>query len=140
MYHSVTPAKLHPQIAEAFELQEVFCAELDLDKLIASSQTTFVVPAPARLPAIEIDISLLLNRSVTAGEVLESIQSAGDETLEGADVFDHYIGDKVDADKMALGVRLRFRDASRTLTMEEATAARDAIVATLESEFSAQLR
>jgi len=51
---------------------------------------------------------------------------AGDVMLEDLRLFDVYTGDQVGAGRKSLAYTLRFRAADRTLTTDEASAARDA--------------
>ncbi|MGH3952386.1 MAG: hypothetical protein ACRDSE_25275, partial [Pseudonocardiaceae bacterium] len=54
--------------------------------------------------------------------------------------FDVYTGDQVGEGKRSLAYKLRFRDPDRTLTVEEATEARDAAHATARERLGATLR
>ena len=64
-----------------------------------------------------------------AGELLESVR-----------LFDVYAGSSLGDGVKSLAFALRFRAADRTLTVEEATAARDAAVARATAETGARLR
>jgi phenylalanyl-tRNA synthetase beta chain len=55
-------------------------------------------------------------------------------------VFDVYRGDQVGVGRKSVAIHLAFQSPERTLTEEEATAARDTIVAALEERFGAELR
>ena len=65
--------------------------------------------------------------------------SAGD-LLEDIRLFDVYTGEQVGEGKQSLAYSLRFRAPDRTLTVEEATAARDAAVAAAGERLGAALR
>ena len=67
--------------------------------------------------------------AIGAGELLESIR-----------LFDVYSGEQVGEGKKSLAYALRFRAADRTLTVEEASAARDAAVALAAEHTGAVLR
>ncbi len=67
------------------------------------------------------------------------IDGAGD-LLEDIRLFDVFTGDQVGADRKSLAFALRFRAPDRTLTEDEASAARDAAVAAAASAVGAQLR
>jgi phenylalanyl-tRNA synthetase beta chain len=88
-----------------------------------------------------LDIALVVPAEVAAGDVLAAIRSGAGNLLESARLFDVY------ADEERLGPRakslafaLRFRAADRTLTVEEASVARDAAVARAAERFGARLR
>jgi len=67
---------------------------------------------------------------VPSAAVLDEIRAGAGELLESVRLFDVY----VDAERLGEGVKslafaLRFRAPDRTLTLEDATAARDAAIA-----------
>ncbi|GAB2467759.1 phenylalanine--tRNA ligase subunit beta [Jatrophihabitans fulvus] len=132
--------ELHPRVVAALGLPERTCAaELDLDAL--------PVPAPAQAPAISgyppvlLDVALVLADHVPAAEVEATVREAAGPLLETVRLFAVY----ADAERLGDGLRsltfaLRFRAADRTLTVEEATAARDAAVAAAVERHGARLR
>jgi phenylalanyl-tRNA synthetase beta chain len=60
--------------------------------------------------------------------------------LESLRLFDVYVGDQVGQGRKSLAYALRFRAPDRTLTAEEAGAARDAAVAVAADRVGASLR
>jgi phenylalanyl-tRNA synthetase beta chain len=55
-------------------------------------------------------------------------------------LFDVYTGEQVGTGKRSLAFALRLRASDRTLTVEEATTARDAAVSAVTERFGATLR
>jgi phenylalanyl-tRNA synthetase beta chain len=72
--------------------------------------------------------------------VLAALRAGAGELLESIRLFDVYEGAQVGDDKKSLAFALRFRADDRTLTSEEASAARDAAVAEAARRTGAQLR
>jgi phenylalanyl-tRNA synthetase beta chain len=131
--------ELHPKVIEALGLPKGTVAmELDLDGL------PLVEPRPAPLvspfPPVLLDVALVVPESVPVAEVTESLRSGGGDLLEDLNLFDVFTGEQVGAGKRSLAYSLRFRAADRTLTVEEATAARDAAVASAATRHGAALR
>ena len=62
------------------------------------------------------------------------------ELLREARVFDVYRGEQLGADRKSVAIHLVFQSSDRTLTEEEATEARERIVAALTERFGAELR
>jgi phenylalanyl-tRNA synthetase beta chain len=60
--------------------------------------------------------------------------------LESVRLFDVYTGSQVGRGRKSLAYKLTFRASDRTLTAEEAVAARDAAVAVAAERFHATLR
>ena len=67
------------------------------------------------------------------------VEGAGD-LLEAVRLFDVFTGEQVGAGRKSLAYKLTFRAPDRTLTAEEAVAARDAAVAVAAQRHDATLR
>ena len=132
--------ELHPRVIAAFGLPERTCAmELDLEP--------FAPPPPAPGPTISafppvlLDVALVVDIGTPSADVLAALREGVGELLESARVFDVYR----DADRLGPGLEslafeLRLRAPDRTLTLEEATAARDAAIALAAERTGARLR
>jgi phenylalanyl-tRNA synthetase beta chain len=78
---------------------------------------------------------------VPAGEVARTLRDSAGPLLESVRLFDLYADpERLGAGLRSLAFALRFRAPDRTLTIEEATAARDAAVAATVEEHGARLR
>jgi phenylalanyl-tRNA synthetase beta chain len=104
------------------------------------------VPAPelsSYPPAVQ-DVALSVPQSVPAADVKRALEDgaagAGDVLLESVRLFDVYTGDQVGEGRKSLAYTLRFRAPDRTLTAEEAGAAREAAVAEAVRRTGAVLR
>jgi phenylalanyl-tRNA synthetase beta chain len=131
--------ELHPKVVEKLGLPKGTCAmELNLDALpLAESRP---VPKVSPYPPVLLDIALVVDESVPVGEVAETLRSGGGELLEGLNLFDVFTGEQVGDGKRSLAYSLRFRAPDRTLTVEEATVARDAAIASATERHGAVLR
>jgi phenylalanyl-tRNA synthetase beta chain len=133
--------ELHPRVIAALGLPPRTCAlELDLDVLIAHGvPTTAGAPLSGFPPATQ-DVALIVDAGVAAADVQAALRAGAGELLESIRLFDVYAGEQVGAGKRSLAFALRFRAPDRTLTVEEATAARDAAVAAAAAATGAVLR
>jgi phenylalanyl-tRNA synthetase beta chain len=123
--------ELHPKVLEALELPERTCAmELDLDAIPLREQPDAPVVSP--YPPVRLDVALAVAEHVPAAEVAAALSRGAGELLEELELFDVYSGSQVGEGRRSLAYSLRFRAADRTLTDEEAIAARDAAVAAAE--------
>jgi phenylalanyl-tRNA synthetase beta chain len=132
--------ELHPRVIDAFGLPPRTCAvEFDLDP--------FEPPPPAPAPRIStyppvlLDVALVVAASTPSVEVEAALREGVGELLESVRLFDAYR----DAERLGLGLvslafELRLRAPDRTLTLEEATAARDAAIALAGERTGAVLR
>jgi phenylalanyl-tRNA synthetase beta chain len=120
--------QLHPAVIERTGLPKGVCAvELDLSAVPVIER----LPAPtvSPFPAVFQDVSLIVSVDVAAQVVVDAVRDGAGELLEDVRVFDVYAGPQVGEGNKSLALALRFRAPDRTLTEDEASAARDAAVA-----------
>ena len=86
------------------------------------------------------DVSLTVGAQVAAQGVVDAVRDGAGELLEDVTLFDVYTGPQVGEGRKSLTLALRFRAPDRTLTEDEASAARDAGVAMAGERFGAVLR
>ncbi|MFI6265557.1 phenylalanine--tRNA ligase subunit beta [Micromonospora sp. NPDC051006] len=131
--------ELHPTAVAALELpRRTSAMELNLDLVPAPP----VLPAPtvSGFPPALIDVALVLDETVPAAEVQRALTEGAGELLEDVRLFDVYASEQLGAGRRSLAYKLTFRAPDRTLTVEEAVAARDAAVAVAAERFGATLR
>lgn len=131
--------QLHPAVVERAGLPKGTCAvELDLDAIPIVE--TLPAPSVSPFPAVFQDISLIVSDDVSAAAVVDAVRGGAGELLEDARLFDVYTGPQIGEGRKSLTVALRFRATDRTLTEDEASAARDAAVAAAAERVGAVLR
>ena len=131
--------QLHPAVVERCGLPKGTCAvELDLDAV----PITEALPAPAvsPFPAVFQDVSLIVGDDVAAQTVVDAVRDGAGELLEDVRLFDVYTGPQIGDGRKSVTLALRFRAADRTLTEDEASAARDAAVRTAADRVGAVQR
>jgi phenylalanyl-tRNA synthetase beta chain len=119
--------QLHPAVVERSGLPAGTCAvEVNLDVI----PLTESLPAPAvsPFPAVFQDVALIVGEDVAAQSVIDAVRDGAGELLEDVRLFDVYTGPQIGAGRKSLALALRFRATDRTLTEDEASAARDAAV------------
>ncbi|OKH98334.1 phenylalanine--tRNA ligase subunit beta [Streptomyces sp. CB02923] len=133
--------ELHPRVTKALGLPERTCAmEIDLDRLERAGLGVVQAPRISTFPVATQDVALIVDASVPAAEVEASLRSGAGDLLESLRLFDVFTGEQVGEGKKSLAYALRFRAPDRTLTADEASAARDAAVATAVERTGAVLR
>jgi phenylalanyl-tRNA synthetase beta chain len=131
--------ELHPAACAALDLPRRTCAmELDLDALPLPGVTR--TPPVSGFPPALIDVALVVPATTPAAEVERALADGAGELLESVRLFDVYSGAQLGADRRSLAYKLTFRAPDRTLTVEEAVAARDAAVAVAADRVGAVLR
>ncbi|MGV0052487.1 phenylalanine--tRNA ligase subunit beta [Mycobacterium colombiense] len=131
--------QLHPAVIERSGLPKGTCAlELDLDAMPIAA----ALPAPrvSPFPAVFQDVSLVVAADVPAQAVADAVRAGAGELLEDLQLFDVFTGPQIGEDRKSLTFALRFRAPDRTLTEDDATAARDAAVRRAAEAVGAELR
>ncbi|NYH50822.1 phenylalanyl-tRNA synthetase beta chain [Nocardiopsis arvandica] len=132
--------ELHPRTVKAFGLPERTAAvEVDLDR-IEGARTPATAPEVSTYPVATQDVALVVDSSVPVGRISEALAEGAGELLESVRLFDVYTGEQVGEGRKSVAFALRFRAGDRTLTAEEAGAARDAAVAAATERTGAVLR
>ncbi|WP_431945775.1 phenylalanine--tRNA ligase subunit beta [Actinacidiphila sp. bgisy167] len=133
--------ELHPRVIKAMHLPERTSAlELDLGGLERASGGPVVAPRVSAFPVATQDVALVVDDSVPAAEVEGALRSGAGELLESLRLFDIFTGEQIGTGRKSLAYSLRFRAPDRTLTAEEASAARDAAVSAAAERTGAVLR
>ncbi|MCV7031871.1 phenylalanine--tRNA ligase subunit beta [Mycobacterium sherrisii] len=131
--------QLHPAVIERAGLPRGTCAlELNLDAL----PVTLSLPAPrvSPFPAVFQDLSLVVAAQVPAQAVADAVRAGAGELLEDLQLFDVFTGPQIGEGRKSLTFALRFRAPDRTLTEDDASAARDAAVRRAAAAVGAELR
>ena len=84
--------------------------------------------------------ALIVGDDVAAQSVIDAVRDGAGELLEDVRLFDVYTGPQIGEGRKSLALALRFRAADRTLTEDEASAARDAAVQTAADRVGAVQR
>ncbi|MFE2537559.1 phenylalanine--tRNA ligase subunit beta [Streptomyces sp. NPDC059371] len=133
--------ELHPGVLKTLGLPPRTCAmELDLDALERASSGHPKGPKISTFPVATQDVALVVDKSVPHADVEAALHEGAGELLESIRLFDEYESAQLGEDKKSLAYALRFRAADRTLTVDEASAARDAAVALAAERTGAVLR
>jgi phenylalanyl-tRNA synthetase beta chain len=131
--------ELHPKVVEALGLPPRTCVmELDLDLIPLTERRP--APVVSAFPPVLLDVALVVADEHPAAAVASALVEGAGPLLEDLRLFDVYTGSQVGDGKRSLAFSMRLRAPDRTLTLEEATAARDAAVAVAAERFGAAVR
>ena len=84
-------------------------------------------------------MAIVVDQGKSAGELKDIIVSAGGQLLKDVNVFDVYIGEKVEENKKSVAFTLRYSDPERTLTDDEVNQVHEKVVEALQNA-GAELR
>ncbi|HVF13542.1 MAG TPA: phenylalanine--tRNA ligase subunit beta [Acidimicrobiales bacterium] len=94
----------------------------------------------SRYPSADIDLALVVDDAVPAGDVERTLRTAAGDLLEDVALFDVYRGDGVGAGGRSLAYHLRFSALDHTLTEDELAGVRRRCIEAVESQCGGRLR
>jgi len=115
-------------------------AELSFDKLLALVDEEITVKPIPRFPAIERDLSVIVDEAVRWSQIIEAVRAEAAPELEQVRFVGIYRGKGIPAGRKSVTLSLRFRDEDGTLRHEAVDEFERAIVASLERQVKGQLR
>ena len=128
--------KIHPSL----EKEDVYILEIDLDKLLAKKVGKMKYKEISKFPNIKKDLSIVVDKNISANEIGMKIKKAAGSNLESYEVFDIYTGKGIEETKRSISFALTFGKQDRTLTDEEINDVMDKVIASLEKDLKAELR
>jgi len=133
--------QLSPQLVQQFGLdQPVLAAELRLSPFYKTFPPETEAHALPSFPAIQRDLSLIVQESITWAEMTQQVDSLSLENLEAQEFITTFRGKGIESGSKSLSMRLRFRASDRTLTHDEVDPQVERVVDVMKTQFKAQLR
>ncbi len=133
--------QIHPLVAANYDMDmEVYCAEINFEKLFALQlpEPTYT-PLP-KYPAVTRDIALVCDEAITVGQAQDVIIKAGGKLLRGVRLFDIYRGANLGEGKKSLAFSLTLRADDRTLTDDDSEGTITKVLTALKETLGATLR
>jgi phenylalanyl-tRNA synthetase beta chain len=131
--------KLHPLVAKTFDLDKgVLVFELNTELTFAA--TVPVASNVSKFPMIRRDIAVVVDDIISAADLVAAVESAAPDLIQSVKIFDVYRGPGIEAGLKSVALGLILQETSRTLTDDDADAAKSAAVSKLQQEFAAVLR
>ena len=128
--------KVHPNVSS----DDVFVAEINLDKLFMMKTGKMKYREVNKYPAIKKDLAFIVDKNVIASDIVKTIKKSGGKNLTSINIFDLYQGKNIDADKKSIAFSLTFEDYTKTLTDDEVMVMFDKIIKDVEKKYKAELR
>lgn len=133
--------ELHPKLLASSDMPaRTVALEINADALFDAAPDVIVARHISTFPVATQDVALVVPADVPADDVLAALREGAGELLEDVALFDVYAGKGIEDGKKSLAFGLRFRAADRTLTADEASAARETAVALAAERFGAVQR
>lgn len=93
----------------------------------------------SRFPSVVRDLAVVVDDGTAAADVVAALRDSS-KLARDVSVFDVFVGEGLPPGRKSLGIRIRYQADDRTLTDEEANAAREDAIKILTERFDATLR
>ena len=127
--------QIHPLVASNYGIDtEVYCAEIDFNKLFELQLPEAVYTPLPKYPAVTRDLAVICDEAITVAQVEEVITAAAGKLLRDVALFDIYRGTGIPEGKKSLAFSLSLRADDRTLTDIDSENIMTKILAALEEK------
>lgn len=132
--------EVHPDVLDNYDLKtKAYIAEIDMDSLKDNwVKIKPFIPIP-KFPAINRDLALVVDESISVGELIEYISSY-DMLIKNTLLFDIYRGNQIEAGKKSVALTIEMRATERTLKLEETNMVIDKLLVDLKTKYNAKIR
>ncbi len=136
-----TLGQIADQVLKAFDISsKVFLSDISVPAAMEAASTDKRFCPLARYPAVDLDLSIIVDDSVRVQDIFSFIHQNKPDILESVSIFDVYRGKPVPKGKKSLAFRFIYRSEDRTLSEAEVLALHEPLINTLLGEFNAEMR
>ncbi len=121
--------------------KEVFYADFNFDMILAAGRKNKIVyQEVSKFPAVRRDLSMLVDKAVTFGQLKQVAQKTERKLLKDVNVFDVYQGDKLPAGKKSYALSFTLQDEEKTLTDKAIDSIMQKLIYNFGKEAGAEIR
>ncbi|WP_374028829.1 phenylalanine--tRNA ligase subunit beta [Bdellovibrio bacteriovorus] len=132
---------LHPILLDDNKIRvPAALAELDLDQLYKGQPRPYRIQSVSKFPVVERDFAFVMPKTLKVGDVLKDIRKAAGALLMNVDVFDLYEGEKMEAGKKSVAIRLWLQDKNATLQEAQISEVTNKVLESLKKNFDLHVR
>lgn len=114
--------EIHPDVLEGYDIgDKAYVGVLDMPEIVARASFDIKYQGIAKYPAVTRDLSMLVKKEITAGQVEEVIRKSSGSILENCELFDIYEGTQIKPGFKSMAYSLSFRAKDRTLEEKDIT-------------------
>ncbi len=125
--------EVHPEVCDNYDIKtRVYVAVLDIPAILPLATFDRKYEGIAKYPAVLRDISMVVPKKVTAGQIEAIIAQRGGRILEDYQLFDIYEGNQIKEGFKSMAYSITFRAKDRTLEEADVTGAMKKILNGLE--------
>ena len=124
---------------QKFSIQEdVFLFEIDLESLRKKVINEFDIPS--KILPIRKDISVVVDKNIAVGDMVEAVKKAKINNLREIMAFDVYEGENIEKDKKSIAFLILMQDTYKTLEEEQVNNTVKNALKVLQQQLDANLR
>ncbi len=133
--------KVAPSVVKDFDLSEnAFALSLNLGLLLDKHKPPAQFQDIPQFPPSLRDLAVVVDRAVSAAELVKAVKDGGGPLLKTTEIFDVYSGKPLPPDKKSIALSLVFQSPERTLTDKDTQKAVERIIKRLQQQCGAELR
>ena len=131
--------QLHPAWQQKYELTgKTYLFELSMESLVNTKE--LAIKLPSKFPPLRRDISVLFDKDIKVGEIVDEVNSQGIDGVIEFYPFDIYEGEGVEKNKKSIAFLILMQDTYKTLKDEDTNNIVSQVVEVLKNKFKATLR
>jgi phenylalanyl-tRNA synthetase beta chain len=132
--------EMRPSVLDTFDIhQAVFIAELNLDALMPFIPRVKKAVPISRFPRVTRDFTLIVDKTVPAGDILRCVTSSGEKWVKDVRLFDVFENTPIPPGKKSVSFRITYQSNTRTLEEKEVSRVHQKISDLLLKTFDAML-
>lgn len=132
--------RLHPNFEAHYDIKEGYFAEVNLDALLTSNPSAIKIAPINKYPTIYRDISLVVEDSVQAKDLIALIKKNGANMIKQVEVFDVYKGEHVEKGYKSISLKLVYESYEQTLKDNDINPVHEKVLEALNTKYNATLR
>ncbi len=136
-----TFGEIHPDVAEnmGIKKERAYVAELDVAKILKYGKAGIKYERIVKFPEVTRDLAILVDAGVLVGNMVADIKKSSN-IIESVELFDVYVGERVEEGKKSVAVQVSMRKATGTLEEKEITGAIEKILGTIKKRYNGEIR
>jgi phenylalanyl-tRNA synthetase beta chain len=132
--------EVHPAVRKAYELrQTAFVFDLDLEFLGERIPESVAYRPVPKFPAVPRDMTLIIDKGLEAGGLLEHIRRMAEPLVESVSLFDVFTQPPIPPGKKSVSIRVTYRSGEKTLEESEVGRVHHSITERLVTAYGADL-
>jgi phenylalanyl-tRNA synthetase beta chain len=137
-----TLLEVSPKKRQQFDIkQAVIFVDIDVSALVnAAEKQKIVYTEVSKFPAVQRDLALVLDRSVTYAAIELAVGTVKLPKLKGIRLFDVFESDKLGVNKKSMALSFTFVDEEKTMTDSETDGMVSKLIGAFEKELGAEIR